>query len=103
MILFSDFPALCIWTDVVGSGQMAKRLDGSIFAPVKCIEFQTTDQDILPNQVFHIVFFKKMFMIFIRKKNLGDHKVSSSCSGPIKKVLKCDHHRAVIEEPDYLP
>ena len=90
----------------MGSGQLAKRLDGSIFAPVKCIESQTTDQDSAYyqlNQVFHIVFFKKMFMIFIRKKNLGDHKVSSSCSGPIKKVLKCDHHRAVIEEPDYLP
>ena len=43
MILFSDFPALCIWTVVVGSGQLAKRLDGSIFAPVKCIEPQTTE------------------------------------------------------------
>ena len=81
----------------VSSGQLAQRLDGSIFAPVKCTEFQTTDQDI-----FCLTKFKKM-LVFIRKKNLGDHKVSSSCSGPIKRVLKCDHHRAVIEEPDYLP
>ena len=56
----------------------------------------------LSSTLHSVLFLPRILEIFIRKKNLRDHKVYRFVSKP-NQLLKCDHHRAVIEEPDYLP